>query len=127
MNAQALKRFVEENQRLAAECASLLGQCQRWERECSLYDRDREALMDFGNEADERAKVAEIRVHELEEESRNLSEQLQLYKHKFETQGVHSLSLHVNIVLSECFTVLAYKFNHTRLSYERTSLCINNF
>ncbi|KAE8715404.1 putative RNA-binding family protein [Hibiscus syriacus] len=66
MNAMALKRFVQENQKLAAECANLLTQCNKWERECNkwereclLYDRDREALMDFGNEAHERAKKAE--------------------------------------------------------------------
>ncbi|KAM2022375.1 hypothetical protein ACFXTI_044131 [Malus domestica] len=62
MNAQALRKFVEENQRLASECAHLVTQCNKWERECSLYDHDQEALMDFGNEADQRAKEAQIRV-----------------------------------------------------------------
>ncbi|KAK2995337.1 hypothetical protein RJ640_006557 [Escallonia rubra] len=88
MNAQAVKKFVEENQKLAVECSNLLNQCTKWERECSLYDHDREALMDFGNEADERAKEAEIRVHELEEELRRLSEELQFYKHQCEMQQV---------------------------------------
>jgi hypothetical protein len=88
MNAQALKKFVEENQKLALECANLLSQCNKWERECSLYDHDREALMDFGNEADERAKEAEIRVHELEEEVRRLSEELQFYKCECEMRAV---------------------------------------
>ncbi|XP_042058533.1 centlein-like [Salvia splendens] len=59
MNAVALKKFVEENQKLATECSNLLAPCNKWERECSLYDHDREALMDFANEADERAKEAE--------------------------------------------------------------------
>ncbi|KAF3677511.1 putative myosin heavy chain-like isoform X2 [Capsicum annuum] len=86
MNASALKKFVEENQRLAVECSNLLAQCKRWEKECSLYDHDREALMDFGNEADERAKEAEIRVHDLEEEVRKLSEELHFYKCQYETQ-----------------------------------------
>ncbi|KAK9270571.1 hypothetical protein L1049_026152 [Liquidambar formosana] len=90
MNAQALKKFVEENQKLAVECANLVSQCSRWERECSLYDHDREALMDFGNEADERAKDAEIRVLELEEEVRRLSEELRYYKHECETHAVDS-------------------------------------
>lgn len=85
MNAQAIKRFVEENQKLAAECSSLLNQCNKWERECSLYDHDREALMDFGNEADERAKEAEVRVHELEEELGKLADELRFYKHGCET------------------------------------------
>ena len=89
MNAVALKRFVEENQKLAAECANLLNQCNKWERECSLYDHDREALMDFGNEADERAKEAEIRIHELEEELGKLTEELRFYKHRYESQEVN--------------------------------------
>ncbi|XVF39581.1 hypothetical protein PTKIN_Ptkin01aG0045300 [Pterospermum kingtungense] len=92
MNAVALKRFVEENQKLAAECANLLTQCNKWERECSLYDHDREALMEFGNEADERAKEAEIRVHELEEELGKLSEELRFYKHRCESQEIDSSS-----------------------------------
>ncbi|XWS21458.1 hypothetical protein CRYUN_Cryun30bG0056500 [Craigia yunnanensis] len=90
MNAVALKRFVEENQKLAAECANLLTQCNKWERECSLYDHDREALMDFGNEADERAKEAEIRVNELEEELGKLTEELRFYKHRYDSQGIDS-------------------------------------
>ncbi|KAA8538126.1 hypothetical protein F0562_027734 [Nyssa sinensis] len=88
MNAQALKKFVEENQKLAMECTNLLSQCKRWEKECKLYDYDREALMDFGNESDGRAKEAEIRVHELEEQLRKLSEEMQFYKHQYEMQVV---------------------------------------
>ncbi|XP_021900553.1 uncharacterized protein LOC110816609 [Carica papaya] len=90
LNAQALRKFVEENQKLAAECASLLTQCKKWERECSLYDHDREALMDFGNEADERAKEAEIRARDLEEELERMSQELQFYKHQYDTRGVDS-------------------------------------
>lgn len=92
MNAQALKKFVEENQKLASECSNLVSQCSKWERECSLYDHDREALMDFGNEADERAKDAEIRVHELEEDLKRLSEELEYYKHQIEMRRVDSSS-----------------------------------
>ncbi|XP_039053145.1 myocardial zonula adherens protein-like isoform X2 [Hibiscus syriacus] len=87
MNAVALKRFVQENQKRAAECANFLTQCNKWERECLLYDRDREALMDFGNEADERAKKAEVRVHELEEGLGKLNEELRFYKNCYESQG----------------------------------------
>ncbi|XP_037494948.1 uncharacterized protein LOC105630659 isoform X2 [Jatropha curcas] len=92
MNALALKKFVKENQRLAAECANLVNQCNKWERECSLYDHDREALMDFGNEADERAKEAEFRVRELEEVLAKLSEELRFYKHQKERPEVDSSS-----------------------------------
>ncbi|KAL4281800.1 hypothetical protein GQ457_03G033590 [Hibiscus cannabinus] len=92
MNAVAVKRFVQENQKLAAECANLLTQCNKREKECLLYDHDREALMDFGNEADERAKKAEIRVHELEEDLGNLNEELRFYRHRYESQGIDSSS-----------------------------------
>ncbi|GAB4861306.1 hypothetical protein Ancab_036467 [Ancistrocladus abbreviatus] len=90
LNAQALKRFVEENQKLANECAHLVSQCSKWERECSLYDHDREALMEFGNEADERAKQAEIRVLELEEELRRVSEEAGFYKQEIQRLSVDS-------------------------------------
>lgn len=96
MNAQALKKFVEENQKLAKECESLLGQCRRWENECSLYDHDREALMDFGNEADERAKEAEVRVHELEGELSRVVDELQFYKHQCEMQSVNNYHIYVS-------------------------------
>ncbi|KAE8659264.1 putative RNA-binding family protein [Hibiscus syriacus] len=89
MNAVVLKRFVQENQKLAAECANLLTQCNKWERECLLYDRDREALMDFGNEADERAKKAEIRVHDLVEDLGSLNEELRFYKNRYDNQGLN--------------------------------------
>lgn len=80
MNAVALKKFVEENQKLATECSNLLASCDKWERECSLYDHDREALMDFANEADERAKEAEARNLDLEEEKRLLEKEVEFYK-----------------------------------------------
>ncbi|XP_022765669.1 uncharacterized protein LOC111310456 isoform X2 [Durio zibethinus] len=94
MNAVAMKRFLEENQNLATECANLLTQCNKWERECLLYNHDREALMDYGNEVDERAKESEIGVHQLEDELGKLIEELKFYKRqggrakrKFEKSG----------------------------------------
>ncbi|KAK4804393.1 hypothetical protein SAY86_004210 [Trapa natans] len=84
MNAHALKRFVEENQKLAAECTKLVAQCDRWEMECSLFERDRDALMDFGNEAHERAKVAEARAQKLEEVLEQLSDELEQCKRKLD-------------------------------------------
>ncbi|XP_011074216.1 uncharacterized protein LOC105158982 [Sesamum indicum] len=86
MNAVALKKFVEENQKLAVECSNLLAACNKWERECSLYDHDREALMDFANEADERAKEAEMQNFDLEEEKKKLEEELNFYKFRSEQQ-----------------------------------------
>ncbi|KAG7037609.1 hypothetical protein SDJN02_01238 [Cucurbita argyrosperma subsp. argyrosperma] len=92
MNAQALKKFVEENRKLATECLFLTGQCEKWERECSLYDHDRDALMEFGNEADQRAREAENRFHELQEEVRRLSDELLFFKHEYEMKRVDSSS-----------------------------------
>ncbi|KAL3619631.1 hypothetical protein CASFOL_034543 [Castilleja foliolosa] len=101
MNAVALKKFVEENQKLATECSNLLARCSKWESECSLYDQDREALMDFANEADERAKEAEIRNHDLEEERNKLVEELHFYKFRSEGQlvDVSADNLHVDQIL----------------------------
>lgn len=111
MNAQALKKFVEENQKLAMECANLLSQCSKWERECSLYDRDREALMDFGNEADERAKEAEIRVHELEDEVRRLSDELQSYKQEYYMRAVNPSAAEESVENNLLESVLATLMN----------------
>ncbi|XP_076902547.1 uncharacterized protein LOC143557331 [Bidens hawaiensis] len=92
LNAQAVKKFVEENQKLAIECANLLTQCNKWEKECSLYDHDREVLMDFGNEADNRAKEAETRVHDLEQELTKLSKELMFYKDQSEGKQVGEIT-----------------------------------
>lgn len=114
MNAAAIKKFVEENQRLAAECANLVSQCNKWERECSLYDNDREALMEFGNEADERAreaeeraKEAEIRVRELEEESGKALEELQFYKLKGRTRRDDSSAESIDMEENSLESILA--------------------
>ncbi|XP_014492186.1 uncharacterized protein LOC106754651 isoform X1 [Vigna radiata var. radiata] len=93
MNAQAMKRFVEENQKLAAECERLVEQCVKLERECALYDHDREALMEFGNEADERAQVVHARACELERDLCLLERQLNEYKHQNESVDSSSRTL----------------------------------
>ena len=41
---------------------------------------DRDALMEFGNESDERAREAEARVRELEDEIGRMSEEMQRFK-----------------------------------------------
>ncbi|TKY74401.1 hypothetical protein E2542_SST03162 [Spatholobus suberectus] len=84
MNARALKKFVEENQKLAMECEKLLGYCQQLENECALYDKDREALMEFGNDADERAREAQSRVLDLERDLLFMENELNKYKRQHE-------------------------------------------
>ncbi|KAF8080334.1 hypothetical protein N665_0954s0009 [Sinapis alba] len=88
LNAQALKKFVDENQKLATECGNLLRQCKKWERECLLYHQDRDALMEFGNESDERAREAEATVRDLEDETGRMYEELQISKRKI---GIHQV------------------------------------
>ncbi|KAK8597121.1 hypothetical protein V6N12_065597 [Hibiscus sabdariffa] len=126
MNAVALKRFVEENQKLATECANLLTQCTKWERECSLYDNDREVLLDFGNEADERTKKAEIRAHELEEELGKLREELSFYKHHSESRGIDSSSEGTALEENLLESVLSTLICKDEVTCGRTFLETNN-
>ncbi|CAJ1974069.1 unnamed protein product [Sphenostylis stenocarpa] len=81
MNARALKKFVEENQRLAVECDKLVAQRCHLENECALYDKDREALMEFGNDADERAREAQSEVLDLQRDLLFMQNELEKYKH----------------------------------------------
>lgn len=82
MNARALKKFDAENQRLASACQKLLGKGQNLEREIALYEHDRETLMEFGNEADERERQAQSRVFELERNLLLVMDELNKFKHQ---------------------------------------------
>lgn len=73
INAQALKKVVEENQKLRGECDELVNQCKDLKRKCFIYHLDLEASMRSGNESEERAREAERRVQELEQELRHVS------------------------------------------------------
>ncbi|XP_020524954.1 uncharacterized protein LOC18437766 isoform X1 [Amborella trichopoda] len=73
MNAQAVRRQIEENQKLVADCMELSNQCARLENECALYYRDREQLVDY---SDERIKEAESRAQGAEDQARKLSDQI---------------------------------------------------
>uniref|UniRef100_A0A7N0UX53 Uncharacterized protein n=1 Tax=Kalanchoe fedtschenkoi TaxID=63787 RepID=A0A7N0UX53_KALFE len=79
MDAQPLRKLVEENEVLAAERADLLSQCSMWENECCRLERDREMLMEIVNRADERAVEAEMHVHELGCELERVVEELRYY------------------------------------------------
>ncbi|XP_049935625.1 uncharacterized protein LOC116261183 isoform X2 [Nymphaea colorata] len=93
MNAQALRKSIEQNQQLNAEINDLTAQIERLNKECSLYDKDREALMEFGNDADERAREAEIRALEAEDAFRRLSEELNQSKREIEILTVQRTRL----------------------------------
>ncbi|CAJ2641192.1 unnamed protein product [Trifolium pratense] len=82
MNARALKNFDSENQKLASACQQLLDQGQNLEKQIALYEHDREALMEFGNEADGREREAQSRVVELEQNLLLLVDELKKYKHQ---------------------------------------------
>ncbi|RDX89415.1 hypothetical protein CR513_28863, partial [Mucuna pruriens] len=94
MNARAVKNFVEENRRLAKECEKLLGHCRQLENECKLYDKDREALMEFGNDADERAREAQSRVLDLERDLLFMDNEFNKYRHRH--QLLFAFSMKVN-------------------------------
>ncbi|XP_075511758.1 uncharacterized protein LOC142547382 [Primulina tabacum] len=121
MNAIALKKFVDENQKLAVECTNLLEQSNKWERECLLYEQDREALMDFANETDEKGKEAESRNQELVEQNKKLLEELQFFKLWAEahTVDVPDNGLHMEQVLLD--SLLTSMFGKDDL--ETTALC----
>ncbi|KAL5697711.1 hypothetical protein ACHQM5_028828 [Ranunculus cassubicifolius] len=93
VNAQALKKFVEENQRLAEECSKLLNEISRLENECSLYEHDRDALMEFANEAEESAKEAEVRVLEANDRLKKTMEELEFYKNQSQTMKGNEIKL----------------------------------
>ncbi|PNY16662.1 SKIP interacting protein [Trifolium pratense] len=82
MNARALKKFDSENQKLASACQQLLDQGQNLEKQIALYEHDREALMEFGNEADGREREAQSRVVELEQNLLLLVDELKKHKHQ---------------------------------------------
>ncbi|KAF3791214.1 hypothetical protein EJ110_NYTH07667 [Nymphaea thermarum] len=84
MNAQALKKSIEQSQRLNSEVTNLTMQIAKLNKECSLYDNDREALMEFGNDADERARQAEACAQEAEDNSRRLSVEVNQSKQEIE-------------------------------------------
>ncbi|KAJ3691349.1 hypothetical protein LUZ61_020513 [Rhynchospora tenuis] len=51
MNAKALKKCVEEKEAVSTRFDQLTAHCAKLERECSLYERDLERLMDSLDEA----------------------------------------------------------------------------
>jgi len=61
-----INKFVEKNLKVAAGCENVLGHCRKLEKECVLHDNDREALIDFQNEAEEQVRETCLRAEELE-------------------------------------------------------------
>lgn len=58
-----------------------------------LCHQDRDALMAFGNESDERARDAEARVRDLVDEIGRMSEELQIRKREIEIDQVRTFLL----------------------------------
>ena len=50
MNAQGLKRCIEEKESMSSRNAELVNQCASLKMDCSLYERDIERLMDSYDE-----------------------------------------------------------------------------
>ena len=101
----AIKKFVEENHKLAAKCENLLGHCRELEKECALYDNDREALIDFQNEAEEGARKACLRAGMLERDLVMYQLELKKCRHENESISFFSFSL---IIFSFEVVVLRY-------------------
>ncbi|KAF9605060.1 hypothetical protein IFM89_013730 [Coptis chinensis] len=81
-------RLKEKDQRIDH------ARCTRWEKECLLYDRDREALMEFANEAMMKGlKRFEVCVLDIEDELKNALEELEEYKKKCEKHMVSETQL----------------------------------
>src|SRR4051812_24239355 len=102
MNTRALKKFELENHKLASACQKLLDKGNNLEREIALYEHDREALMEFGNEADEREQQAKSRVLELERNLQLVVDELKDYKHQKDLMVIIFALFFVN--LSEFFS-----------------------
>nr|GMC60842.1 QWRF motif-containing protein 2-like isoform X1 [Ipomoea batatas] len=79
LNAVALKKFT-------VECSNLLSQCKSWERECSFYDKCREALMDFRNE--KTLWNAWIKISDLRDIVTKKRHRLQLLKQKLKLASI---------------------------------------
>lgn len=50
MNAQGLRKCVEEKEEIAGEYEKLEGHCAKLENECMLYERDFERIMESCDE-----------------------------------------------------------------------------
>ncbi|CAD5182027.1 unnamed protein product [Musa acuminata subsp. malaccensis] len=50
MNAQGVRRCVEEKEVIASQYADLVNHCRKLEEECSLYERDLERIMESCDE-----------------------------------------------------------------------------
>lgn len=72
-----------------------------------LYHQDRDALMEFGNESDERAREAEARVRDLEGEIGRMSEELQICKRETEIDQVRNFLRKRKLVLLSALTDLS--------------------
>ncbi|MQL87940.1 hypothetical protein Taro_020490 [Colocasia esculenta] len=85
MNAQGLKRCIEEKEAIASEYAELANHCARLEKECTLYERDIERLMEscdeLARENEElRVKLKETSVAELVSEVESLKKDKELLR-----------------------------------------------
>lgn len=66
MNAQGLRKCIEEKEAMAVEYENLSGHCAKLEKECLLYETDFEKIMES---CDELAKENEELRARVEEES----------------------------------------------------------
>ncbi|KAH7692111.1 hemagglutinin stalk domain-containing protein [Dioscorea alata] len=64
MNAQALRKCVEEKEVLASTYTEMVRHCDKLENECSLYERDLERIMDTCDELGKENEELKARLNE---------------------------------------------------------------
>lgn len=69
MNAQALRKCVEEKEVLVSTYTEMVRHCDKLENECSLYERDLERIMDTCDELGKENEELKARVNENSEVS----------------------------------------------------------
>ncbi|CAI8599096.1 unnamed protein product [Vicia faba] len=124
MNTRALNKFESENQKLASACQKLLDKGNDLEKEIALYEHDREALMEFGNEADEREQQARSRVLELERNLQLVVDELKNYKHQKDLMAGSSstFSVEEKDLLDSLWETLASKDDDSTHAFLKANL-----
>lgn len=62
MNAQGVRRCVEEKEMYATKYGDLLNHCHKLEEECSLYERDLERIMESCDELGKENEELRLRL-----------------------------------------------------------------
>jgi len=64
MNAQGLRKCIEEKEAMAVEYENLSGHCGKLEKECMLYERDLEKIMESCDELAKENEELKVRLQD---------------------------------------------------------------